>query len=147
MESNYAIRGLVKFSAEQIEVLKYLQSSNKETILKEISGIINEFDLYNYENNGYYLLRDRYNKYKHPLDLYVLSCFSFNFQIRFNKRGKFNMPSGKSRSSYTSVLAGNLSKFIDKIKNINITYTSNDFRSFDISLLGENDLCIVTHHT
>ena len=49
------------------------------------------------------------------------------------------MPSGKSRSSYTSVLAGNLEKFIDKIKNINITYTSNDFRSFDISLLGEND--------
>lgn len=123
-----------------VEVLKYLQSSNKETILKEISEIINEFDLYNYENNGYYLLlRDRYNKYKHPLDLNVLSCFSFNFQIRFNKRGEFNMPSGKSRSSYTSVLAGNLGKFIDRVKNINITYMSNDFRSFDISLLGEND--------
>lgn len=122
-----------------IEVLKYFQSSSKETILKEISGIINEFDLYNCENNGYYLLRDRYNQYKHPLDLYVLSCFSFNFQIRFNKRGEFNMPSGKSRSSYTSVLAGNLGKFIDKIKNTNITYTNNDFRSFDISLLGEND--------
>lgn len=122
-----------------IEVLKYLQSSSKETILKEISEIINEFDLYNCENNGYYLLRDRYNQYKHPLDLYVLSCFSFNFQIRFNKRGEFNMPSGKSRSSYTSVLAGNLSKFIDKIKNTTITYTNKDFRSFDISLLGEND--------
>ena len=103
-----------------IEVLKYLQSSSKETILKEISEIINEFDLYNCENNGYYLLRDRYNQYKHPLDLYVLSCFSFNFQIRFNKRGEFNMPSGKSRSSYTSVLAGNLSKFIDKIKNTTV---------------------------
>ena len=122
-----------------IEVLKYLQSSNKETILKEISEIINEFDLYNYETGGYYLLRDRYNQHKRPLDLYVLSCFSFNFQIRFNKRGEFNMPSGKSRSSYTSVLAGNLGKFIDRVKNINITYMSNDFRSFDISLLGEND--------
>ena len=30
-----------------IDVLKYLQSSNKETILKEISGIIDEFDLGN----------------------------------------------------------------------------------------------------
>ena len=122
-----------------IEVLKYLQSSSKEKVLKEINTIINEFDLYNYDNNGYYLLRDRYNKYKHPLDLYVLSCFSFNFQIRFNKRGEFNMPSGKSRSSYTSVLAGNLEKFIDKIKNINTTYTSNDFRTFDISFLGKGD--------
>lgn len=122
-----------------IEVLKYLQSSSKEKVLKEINTIINEFDLYNYENGGYYLLRDRYNKYKHPLDLYVLSCFSFNFQIRFNKHGEFNMPSGKSRSSYTSVLAGNLGKFIDKIKNTNITYTNNDFRTFDISLLGKGD--------
>lgn len=122
-----------------IEVLKYLQSSSKEKVLKEINTIINEFDLYKYENGGYYLLRDRYNQYKQPLDLYVLSCFSFNFQIRFNKRGEFNMPSGKGRSSYTSVLVGNLGKFIDKIKNTNITYTNNDFRSFDISLLGEND--------
>lgn len=122
-----------------IEVLKYLQSSNQGTVLKEINEIIDEFDLYNHENGGYYLLRDRYNEYKRPLDLYVLSCFSFNFQIRFNKRGEYNMPSGNSRSSYTSVLAGNLEKFIDKIKNINITYTSNDFRSFNISLLGEND--------
>ena len=116
-----------------------LQLSDKSIVLKEIETIINEFDLYNYENSGYYLLRGRYNKYKHPLDLYVLSCFSFNFQIRFNKRGEFNTPSGKSRSSYTSVLAGNLGKFIDKIKNTNITYMNNDFRSFGISLLGEND--------
>ena len=126
-------------NSQLIEILKYLQSSDKSSVLKGIDTIINEFDLYNYENGGYYLLRDKYNKYKHPLDLYVLSCFSFNFQIRFNKRGEFNMPSGKSRSSYTIVLAGNLSKFIDKIKNTNITYTNNDFRSFDISLLGEND--------
>lgn len=63
-----------------IGVLKYLQSSSKEKVLKEISKIIDEFDLYNHENGGYYLLRDRYNEDKRPLDLYVLSCFSFNFQ-------------------------------------------------------------------
>lgn len=57
-----------------IEELKYLQSSNKETILKEISEIINEFDLYNYENNGYYLLRDRYNQYKQPFNLELVKA-------------------------------------------------------------------------
>lgn len=122
-----------------IEVLKYLQSSDKETILKEVNEIVDEFDLYNYENGGYYLLRDRYNQYKRPLDLYVLSCFSFNFQIRFNKRGEYNMPSGKDRSRYSSVLAENLSKFIDKVKTMNIEYVSNDFRTFDIRLLGKGD--------
>lgn len=122
-----------------IEVLKYLQSSNKETILKEISEIIDEFDLYNHKNGGYYLLRDRYNKYKRPLDLYVLSCFCFNFQIRFNKRGEYNMPSGNGISRFNGVLAENLTKFIDKVKIMNIEYVNNDFRTFDISLLGKGD--------
>lgn len=122
-----------------IEILKYLQSSNKDLVFKEIDTIIEEFDLYNYESNGYYLLRDRYNQYRHTLDLYVLSCFSFNFQIRFNNRGEFNMPSGKSRSRYTSVMIENLGKFIDKVATTNIEYVNNDFRSFDISLLKEND--------
>ena len=122
-----------------IEVLKYLQASDKEAILKEISDIIDEFDLYNHENGGYYLLRDIYNQYKRPLDLYVLSCFSFNFQIRFNKRGEYNMPSGKDRSRYSRTLEENLSKFVDKVKTMNIEYVSNDFRTFNISLLGKGD--------
>lgn len=40
-----------------IEVLKYLQSSSKEKVLKEINTIINEFDLYNYETGGYYFTK------------------------------------------------------------------------------------------
>ena len=126
-------------NSQLIEILKYLQSSDKELVLKEIETIINEFNLYNYENNGYYLLRDRYNKYKHPLDLYVLSCFSFNFQIRFNNHGEYNMPSGKSRSKYTRVMAENLDKFITHVKDKNISYVTSDFKTFDISSLKEND--------
>lgn len=122
-----------------IGVLKYLQSSNKETVLEEINEIIDEFDLYNHEKGEYYLLRDRYNEYKRPLDLYVLSCFSFNFQIRFNKRGEFNMPSGKTRSRFSGVLEENLIRFIDKVKTMNIEYVRNDFRTFDFSLLGKGD--------
>ena len=49
------------------------------------------------------------------------------------------MPSGKSRSSYTSVLKENLTKFIDKVTTTNIEYISNDFRTFDINLLGKGD--------
>lgn len=40
-------------NSQLIEILKYLQSSDKELIFREIDTIINEFDLYNYENNGY----------------------------------------------------------------------------------------------
>lgn len=49
------------------------------------------------------------------------------------------MPSGKSRSKYTHVMAENLDRFINKVTSTNIEYVNNDFRSFDISLLGEND--------
>ena len=55
-------------SSHLIDILKYLQSSDKETLFREINAVIDEFDLYNYEDNGYYLLRDRYNQYKRPLD-------------------------------------------------------------------------------
>ena len=130
-----------------VEVLKYLQTSNKDVVLKEINEIIDEFDLYNHYNGGYYLLRDRYNEYKRPLDLYVLSCFSFNFQIRFNKRGEYNMPSGKDRSRFSRTLEENLTKFIDKVRTMNIEYVSNDFRAFDISLLGNGDFVYCDPHT
>lgn len=50
-----------------------------------------------YENSeeGYYQLRDMYNKTKDSALLYNLICRSFNNQIRFNNKREFNLPYGK----------------------------------------------------
>lgn len=70
------------------------------------------------------------NQIQGNLELYVLICYAFNYQIRYNKSGEFNMPFGKNRSSFNPVLRANFTRFRKKIKNENIVFTNSDFREF-----------------
>ena len=69
---------------------------------------------------GYLKLRDDYNKSKdkNPLDLYVLVCYAFNYQFRFNNAHEFNSSFGKDRSSFNERMRSNLIKFHGRIQNI-----------------------------
>ncbi len=40
----------------------------------------------------YYAIRDRFNRHHHPLDFLFLNRAGFNGMIRFNRKGKFNIP-------------------------------------------------------
>lgn len=75
------------------------------------------------------------------LILYVLVVYAFNNQIRFNKKGEFNLPVGKR--DFNSAMQDKLVAFVDKLHNINCQFTSFDFRTFDISLLGQKDFVYV----
>ena len=44
------------------------------------------FNLSQTNAEGYNALRAEYNQSKSLLDLFVLTCYSFNHQIRFNKQ-------------------------------------------------------------
>ena len=86
------------------------------------------------------LYLDRYNKEKDIMDFFVLICFAFNHQIRFNNSHQFNTPFGKERSSYNRNIENNLTLFCDAIHSKNINFLNTDFLSVDLSALGENDL-------
>jgi DNA adenine methylase len=88
---------------------------------------------------GYISLRKEYNKTKNPLDLFVLIAYSFNHQIRFNNSHEFNKPFGKDRSCYNSFIESNLKSFINKLQKRDIEFYSTNFKSFDLSLLSDND--------
>lgn len=60
------------------------------------------------------------------LMLYLLIVYSFNNQIRFNKKGKFNLPVGKR--DFNSKMQGKLGAFIDRIKSGDYKFTTDDFR-------------------
>ena len=45
----------------------------------------------------YYIIRNRFNERKDPLDLFVLSRTSANGLIRYNSKGDFNSPVNRSR--------------------------------------------------
>ena len=110
-----------------IALLRFLQQNPLEKTLQEIEQIIHFYALSKENAEGYKLLRQDYNAYKHPLKLLALLAFSFNHQIRFNNTHHFNTPFGRNRSSFNPQMKINLIAFIQSLQQISITFSSLDF--------------------
>lgn len=122
-----------------IEMYKVFQENNLDTTISHIENRIDDFKLSPSNDIGYKEMRKEYNKYKNPLDLFVLIAYSFNHQIRFNNKHEFNNPFGRKRSSFNSSMKNNLENFIIKLKETNICFTNACFINFDFSFLNSND--------
>ena len=70
------------------------------------------------------------------LSLYVLIVYAFNNQMRFNKKGEFNLPVGKR--DFNEKMKKKLERFLDEIGNSNYIFKNFDFRDFDFSKLTKN---------
>lgn len=123
-----------------IELYEYLTVSNLNDVVFAIKEIIQEFSLSLQNGEGYNALRSRYNLSPNVLDFFVLTCYSFNHQIRFNNSHKFNTPFGKERSSYNAKIENNLENFCIELKRKNIDFYCKDFLNLDLSGLGQSDL-------
>lgn len=124
-----------------VQLLEYLHKHSTEECLNDIDSLIEYYNLSKTNAEGYLELRNDYNKSitKQPIMFYVLICYAFNYQIRYNKSGEFNMPFGKNRSSFNPVLRANFTRFRQKIKNENIAFTNSDFREFVDYAFKSND--------
>lgn len=85
-----------------------------------------------YNTKGYMRLRDDFNhktnlEYNYYITLFVLIVYAFNNQIRFNKKGEFNLPAGKR--DFNKKMRDKLSAFIDRLKSGDYKFESCDFRS------------------
>lgn len=84
-----------------------------------------------YNNEHYLKLRNDFNNkktydYYYYIQLYTLIIYSFNNQIRFNKKGEYNLPVGKRDFNYK--MREKLSLFIDRLKSGDYTFLDYDFR-------------------
>lgn len=121
-----------------IDMYKGVQNNNTEKSIKMIDNMINEYKLTKENKEGYLELRNTYNNgNKGWAIFYTLLCYSFNNQIRFNKKGEFNMPFGKR--CFNPTLKKKFKDFSNAIHNKNIKFTNNDFKKLNIDKLGEND--------
>lgn len=144
-----------------IGIIDTLKHSNKEFLLQTINNIIEKFNLSNVSTNGYDFYKcdsskgvGNYNRqsfnslkayfnqlkehdYKYYILLYVLVIYSFNNQIRFNARGEFNLPVGKR--DFNAKMQTKLCNFIDRLKDLNCSFTNKDFRELELKKLNEND--------
>ena len=143
-----------------ISIYNTFKSLPIDTIFKKIDDIINIYNLSNSSKNGYEFYgcnssnglsaynKEKYNKLRddfnelvdhdeeYSLLLYVLIVFGFNNQIRFNKKGHFNLPVGKRDFNFT--VQTKLRNFVHRIKEQNALFTSVKFDELDTSMLTSN---------
>lgn len=120
-----------------IGILEEFQKHDVDYILEYIDSTIEKWQLSKTNEVGYKSFRDHYNQTKNPLDLYVLMCFSFNYQFRFNSSHDYNNPFGRNRSSFNEVMRNNLVLFKRQIEDIH--FSALDFCDFDYDVLKPGD--------
>lgn len=122
-----------------IDLYKELYNSSVENVLDRINTNIKGYGLSKENENAYKKFRVHYNETKDPIDLYTLTCYSFNYQFRFNNNREYNNPFGRNRSQFSENMKNNLILFSDKLKNMNIDFSSKDFDKVSIENLGKDD--------
>ena len=123
-----------------IDLFKELKKLSSEEALKILKDTIEKYELSKTNEEGFKRIREDYNKGDRSWNMfYAMLTHAFNYQIRFNKQGEYNMPFGRNRSSFNPNLEKNFIKFIDKLGEINVTFFNSDFNKIKIDMLGEND--------
>lgn len=120
-----------------IGLLKYFQQNNIEILINDIREVVEEFGLTKQNSEGYYKLREEYNNSHSPLHLFLLVCFGFNHQFRFNKKGDFNNPFGVNRSSYNANTERNLREMHQRLQIIELH--SCNFKDFNLDFMMPGD--------
>lgn len=123
-----------------IGLYKELYNNSIENVLQRINTNIKEFGLSKENESAYKKFRIHYNETKDPIDLYTLTCYSFNYQFRFNNNREYNNPFGRKRSQFSENMKNNLILFSNKLKDMNIDFSSKEFDQVSIENLGQNDL-------
>lgn len=135
--NNYVCNDMITYL---IEFFDFLKNNDLNKILETIDNIIGTYQLSKTNLEGYNALREVYNQTKYPLILFILTCFSFNHQIRFNNNHQFNSSFGKYKSCYNDSIKNDLIKFTKILKNQNIQFFNGDYKDCLNKLeLNEND--------
>lgn len=123
-----------------VELLDYLSNNETEKLLSEIDALIEKYNLSKENAEGFNQLREYYNEVDNsPIVFYTMICYAFNYQIRFNQNGKYNMPFGKARSSFNPSLRQKFIDFVEVLHSKDITFLSESFEIFNVEDLDSND--------
>ena len=122
-----------------IDLYKELYKEPINNVLVYIQNRIDEYGLSKENEEGFKKFRIYYNKTKNPIDLYTLSCYSFNYQFRFNNDKEYNNPFGRNRSQFSENMRNNLILFTEKLKNMNIEFSSEQFDKLNLEDLTDKD--------
>lgn len=144
-----------------IELYRFFTQISIEELLNKINITIDKYNLsnsklhgYNYYgvdsskglgayNKPYYsAMREDFNSgslkgQDRQVVFYLLTVFGFNNQIRYNRKGEFNLPVGKR--DFNSIMERKLVDFHTRLQTGNYAISSQDFRDF--KHVGKGDMC------
>lgn len=123
------------------DIIAKYNLSNSDKYGYEYYGCNSSDGLSNYNSADYLRLRDDFNhkinlEYNYYVTLFVLIVYAFNNQIRFNKKGEFNLPTGKR--DFNKKMRDKLSIFIDRLKSGDYKFENSDFRELKNDDWDEN---------
>lgn len=111
-----------------VEVLEYFSKNKPTEVYKELQKFIKKFGLEKGNKEAYYELRANYNSTKNPILFYLLVCYGFEHQIRFNSKHEFNNPCGNS--SFNDEMYEKLISFYLICQEKNIVFNCGSFEEY-----------------
>lgn len=122
-----------------VELFEAFRSMELPELLCQIKSRIAEYGLSKENEEGFQRFREFYNKTRDPIDLYTLTCYSFNYQFRFNNSLEYNNPFGRARSQFSENMERNLIAFVTRLKSMNVEFTSKDFTEIPLEKFNSHD--------
>lgn len=99
-----------------IDLFKSWNVLSSEEALATLKETIDKYQLSKTNEEGFKQIRQDYNEGNKSWNMfYAMLTNAFNYQIRFNKNGDYNMPFGRNRSSFNPTLEKNFINFINKL--------------------------------
>lgn len=115
------------------DLLEKIAHDDFYSIYNYIEKSIKKYELEKKNKIAYKNFRDKYNSMeigkRNPLDLYLLICYGFEHQIRFNSKLDFNNPCGNS--NFNQEMLEKLISYSLKVKNMNIVFKSMDYKELE----------------
>ncbi len=115
-------------------LINFYNSILKKEITPQIARLYLQEEGKKLFENGeehYYLIRERFNKEKDPLDFLFLNRSCFNGMIRFNRKGGFNVPFCRKPERFAKAYITKIVNQIEYVYNLlqlkDVTFVCQDF--------------------
>ena len=122
------------------ELFTLWKNKSLDEINEYINNTIVQYNLSATNKESFMSFREHYNKTKNIEDLFILICYSFNFQMRFNNNHQYNSSFGYEASTMNNNIRNNVNMFVNLIHSKNTIFHSKDFKEVDLDYLTKDDL-------
>lgn len=122
-----------------VGIIKKWHDTPLEELLSAIDSLVGKYQLSKTNQEGYLRIRDDYNKSpdKDAVMLYTIICHAFNYQIRFNSKGEYNMPFGKERSCFNDALRKKFVEYVNKLQSQDTVFLNGSYSGIQQPTVGD----------